>query len=77
MDETERLVRTIILGVIFVLTIMLGSCHLSNLHTLQMAQAGFCYQTIIVPAQAGVNGTTYSQWAPCRVQDAAPGAAAK
>ena len=41
----------------------------------EMAEKGLCWQTILVPAQPGVMGTSYSAYAPCalRVIQLAPG----
>lgn len=44
---------------------------------LRMANQGFCWQTVIVPGQVGISGTSYTAYAPCKGKDVAPVEASK
>jgi len=61
--STERYIVAAILAI--VLSFM-ASCHYSNtVVPMKMAERGYCWETTLVPAVPGYQGTSYSGYRPC------------
>jgi hypothetical protein len=61
-------VTSIVVLFVFLFLLTLTSCAYKVNVTLplDMANKGFCYQTVLVPAVAGQHGSSYSAYAPCK-----------